>query len=69
MFTDAEIKLMKRLGLKADFQNLDWDDDDWITIEETVGDYLTLQCLDENYYPDADGIICESILDKLPTDE
>lgn len=69
MFTDSEIKLMQKLGLDADFQNLGQDDDYWATIEETVGDYLTLKCLDKNYYPTADGIICEAILDKLPIDE
>ena len=69
MFTDSEIKLMEKLGLEADFQNLGRDDDYWITIEETVGDYLTLQCLDENYDPTADGVICEAILDKLPIDQ
>lgn len=69
MFTDAEINLMKKIGLDADFQNLDRDDDYWCTIEDKVGDYLTLHCLDENYYPNADGIICEAILDKLPIDE
>lgn len=51
MFTDSEIKLMKKLGLDADFQNLGPDDDYWATIEEIVGDYLTLKCLDKNYYP------------------
>ena len=34
MFTDAEINLMKKIGLDADFQNLDRDDDYWCTIED-----------------------------------
>lgn len=69
MFTQNEIELMKRLGLNADFHHLDRDDDYWLVIEERVGDYLTLHCLDENYYPNDEGIICEAILDKLPIDE
>lgn len=69
MFTQEEIALMKRLGLEADFQNLDRDNDYWLDIEERVGDHLTLHCLDENYYPNDEGTICEAILDKLPIDE
>lgn len=34
-------------------------------IEEAVGDYLNLHCLDENYNPNEGGLICESILDKI----
>ncbi len=32
---------------------------------EAVGDYLTLRCLDENYNPNTEGIMCEEILDIL----
>ena len=34
-------------------------------IEDKVGDYLTLQCLDENYEPNEEGLMCESILDYI----
>lgn len=40
-------------------------DDDISTIEEEVGEYLSLNCLDENYLPNADGLMCESILDYI----
>ncbi|MBQ3462693.1 MAG: hypothetical protein IJH36_06190 [Clostridia bacterium] len=34
-------------------------------IEQAVGDYLNLHCLDENYEPNEEGLICESILDMI----
>lgn len=34
-------------------------------IEDKVGDYLTLHCLNVNYEPNADGLMCESILDYI----
>lgn len=34
-------------------------------IEDKIGDYLTLKCLDENYDPNEEGLICESILDYI----
>lgn len=35
------------------------------TIEDKVGDYLTLKCLDENYNPNEEGLMCQSILDYI----
>ena len=39
--------------------------DELDVIEDKVGDYLTLNCLDENYNPNDEGIMCESILDYI----
>lgn len=39
--------------------------DDLDVIENKVGDYLTLHCLDENYNPNKEGLMCESILDYI----
>lgn len=39
--------------------------DELDVIEDKVGDYLTLNCLDENYYPNEEGLMCESILDYI----
>jgi len=64
MFTEKQIQLMKRIGISADFNNPT--DKEWIEIENKVGDWLTLQCLDENYYPNEEGIMCENILDLIP---
>lgn len=57
--SDEQIKFLKRIGVdpKADLD----------VIEEKVGDYLTLNCLDKNYEPTADGLLCESILDYIST--
>ncbi len=55
--SEEQIKFLERIGVdpKADLD----------VIEEKVGDYLTLNCLDENYKPTADGLLCESILDYI----
>ena len=64
MFTDEQILFMKRIGVPVkDFGNMS--DDDYIAVEDHVGDYLTLQCLDEDYNPNDDGAMCYSILDSL----
>lgn len=34
-------------------------------LEDAVGDYLTLHCLDENYEPNAEGEMCYTILDYI----
>lgn len=39
--------------------------DELDVIEDKVGDYLTLNCLDENYNPNEKGLMCESILDYI----
>lgn len=39
--------------------------DELDVIEDKVGDYLTLNCLDENYNPNEEGLMCESILDYI----
>lgn len=63
MFSEEEKILMKECGLNMDFNNLS--DDDYIKIEDVIGDMLVQHCLDENYNPNAKGLICEEILDKL----
>lgn len=40
-------------------------DDNLDILEDKVGDYLTLNCLDENYNPNAEGKMCERILDWI----
>ena len=63
MFTKEEIAFMRSLGLNFNFNELS--DDEWIQIEETIGDKLSLSGLDENYNPNSIGKICESILGKI----
>jgi hypothetical protein len=66
MFSDEEIALMRSIGLDCDFNNLSEEDDYWADIEEKVGEFLTLKCLDKNYEPDDNGIVCKTILNKIP---
>lgn len=67
LFTDEEVRLMRKIGLDYDFAHPErLSNDEWVSIEDTVGDEWTLRCLDENYVPNADGIICQNILAKLP---
>ena len=65
VFNALETDLLMRIGLSVDFSS--YTDDDWCDLEEKVGDYLLTRCLDENYFPNADGLLCEEILDKLST--
>lgn len=74
MFTEKEIKLMRSIGLDCDFQNLSEDDDYWAEIEDKVADKLVIDGLEvineglenEDYYSNEIGIICDSIIDKIP---
>ena len=66
MFSDEEIALMRSIGLDCDFNNLSEEDDYWADIEEKVGEFLTLKCLDKNYEPDDNGIVFKTILNKIP---
>ena len=64
-FTKEQITFMKKIGVPVrDYRQLT--DDDFIAIEDYVGDYLTLQCLDRNYNPNEEGVMCYSILNALP---
>lgn len=63
IFTVQQVQMMKRIGLSLDFDSLS--EDDYVKIEETVGDYLERYGLDEKYQPNKDGRICEAILDRL----
>ena len=42
--------------------NLDIEPD---RLMDAIGDFLTLECLDDDYMPNPNGIMCENILDKL----
>lgn len=63
MFSEKQKEFMKSLGLKLDFNNLS--DDDYVLIEEVVGDELVYEGLDDNYDATTIGKMCESILDLL----
>lgn len=66
MLNEKQIDFLKSLGLDFDYENLTEDSDEWADIEERVGDELEYRGLDDNYYPNEIGKICESILDIIP---
>jgi len=63
-FNEAQLNVLKKLGLDYD-STQDLSEDELVDLEERVGDYLTLHCLDKDYEPNEEGKICESILDLL----
>lgn len=64
MFDKEEIAYMKAIGLNFDFGNLS--DDEFVEIEDTVGDRLVCFGLEEDYALNNEGIMCKTILSKLP---
>lgn len=66
MLTKQEIEFLKSLDLKLDYKHIDDWDTEWAEVEDRVGDELVMRGLDKNYNPNRIGVICESILDKLP---
>ncbi len=66
MLTDKQIEFLKSLGLDLDYANLTEDSDEWADIEERVGDELEYRGLNNDYYPNEIGRMCESILDIIP---
>ena len=66
MLTHNEKAFIDSLRLILNFDNLT--DDDWGEIEDIVADALQINGFDEDYKPTSIGIMCESILDKIPID-
>lgn len=64
MFDSNEIEFMKKIGININFDK-DLSEEDSDKIEELVSDYLQIYGFDENYDITNNGILCESILDKL----
>ena len=52
-----QIKFLQQIGMDVDTEPDE--------LMEALGDYLTLRCLDKNYNPNSEGIMCEKILDVL----
>ena len=63
-FDQEQRNLLKKLGIQFDIEQ-DLTDEQIIYIGEAVGDYLVQNCLDKNYNPTQDGMICESIIDYI----
>lgn len=63
MFSDVQMNFLNSIGLKFNYANLL--DDDYIIIEEVIGDKLAISGFDKDYKINEIGVICESILDEL----
>ena len=65
IFNSEQIKFMQSLGLNFDYNNLS--DEDYVMIEDVVGNKYTFGGVDWNndYTPNEVGLMCESILDIL----
>jgi hypothetical protein len=63
-FNEKQLKVLDKLELTYDPKQ-ELSDDNCIDLEEKVGDYYTLHCLDANDSPNEEGRTCESILDIL----
>lgn len=64
MFSEAEKVFLKSIGISANLDTIS--DDEFATIEEKVSEHLQKRGFDEEYEPTKEGLMCESILDKLP---
>lgn len=63
LFAENQIEFMKEIGISINFSNIS--DDDYVAIEEKVSEYLQKKGFNEDYSPNEDGKMCESILDML----
>jgi len=64
MFSEAEKVFLKSIGINANLDTIS--DDEFVTIEEKVSEHLQKRGFNEEYKPTKEGLMCESILDKLP---
>lgn len=62
MFTDEEMKFLKKLNRKKNF-NLN--DSDIFEIEDVVSNFLQINGFDKDYKITKDGKLAENILDKI----
>lgn len=63
IFAENQIEFMKEIGISINFSNIS--DDDYVAIEERISEYLQKKGFNEDYSPNEDGKMCESILDVL----
>lgn len=64
VLNSKEIELLNKIGLNYDFSKR-LSLEQVIMLEDKVGNYLTSECLDEEYEPNEEGEICYAILDKI----
>lgn len=64
VLNSKEIELLNKIGLTYDFSKK-ISLEQGLRVEDKVGDYLTLECLDDEYEPNEEGKICYAILSKI----
>mgnify|MGYP000625942899 CR=1 len=62
-FNNNQIEFMKKIGISINHENIS--DSDILLIEEKVSEYLQKKGFNEDYSPNQEGEMCESILDML----
>lgn len=62
-FKNTQIEFMKKIGISIKQKNIS--DSDILLIEEKVSEYLQEKGFNEDYSPNQEGEMCESILDML----
>ena len=62
-FKNTQIEFMKKIGISIKQKNIS--NSDIILIEEKVSEYLQEKGFNEDYSPNQEGEMCESILDML----
>ncbi len=62
-FKNTQIEFMKKMGISIKQKNIS--DSDILLIEEKVSEYLQEKGFNEDYSPNQEGEMCESILDML----
>ena len=62
-FNNNQIEFMKKIGISINHESIS--DSDILLIEEKVSEYLQKKGFNEDYSPNQEGEMCESILDML----
>lgn len=62
-FKNTQIEFMKKIGISIKQKNIS--NSDIILIEEKVSEYLQEKGFNEDYSPNQEGEMCESIMDML----
>lgn len=64
IFSKEQIELAKKIGVPFDVTG-DLTDDEICDLVDFFGDYLTIHCLDDEYAPNHEGVICYQVIDMI----
>ena len=63
-FTEEQATLMNKIGVPFDITK-DLTDDEICDLVDYAADHLNLHCLDDDYAPNHEGVVCYQVLDIL----